>query len=124
MFLDSWAWIEIFQNSTKGQKINSLVKGKELYTSVLNLAEVAFWCVRNGKNHIPYISSIKANCTVLTVYDRVSIDAGVDLFTFKKHFKGMGMIDAIIYQQAVSNGLKIVTGDSHFANLPNVEFIK
>jgi len=124
VLVDSWAWIELFKKSPSCHEIERLLRGRKLFASVLSLAEVAHWCSRNFVPAEEYLKAIKENATILFVHDEIAGEAGIRLSRLKNISPGFGMIDSIIYTQAISTGLPLLTGDPHFKNLPGVEFIQ
>ncbi len=123
MLLDSWAWVEILTDSPKGRAIRRLMSRTQAYASSLSLAEIAFWCKRSGKDPDQYLGAMKDAAAVIDVYPGICEIAGKSLQALRQASPGIGMIDAIIYSQALASGLTLVTGDKHFRGLPNVEFV-
>ncbi len=123
MLLDTWAWIEYFKGSEKGRTVRQIIEKTAPRTSVLSIAEIANWCARNDLDPSPYISAIKASSGVIGVKEEVAKNAGTYLCQMRKQAPGMGMVDSLIYTEAISSGTKLLTGDPHFKNLEGVEFI-
>ena len=123
MLLDTWAWVEMFERSPAGARIRGRLKGAGVYASVLSLAEIAFWCERNGKRPKAYTGAVKKAAAILDATPQACETAGRNLLKMRKLSPGIGMIDAIIYAQAVTNGIELVTGDAHLKPLPGVAFI-
>ena len=92
--------------------------------SVLSLAEVSDWCTRNGADPLKHLVQMKRIASVLTVNEEIAEKAGSSLKLLRSKAAGIGMIDAIIYSQAATAGMKVLTGDPHFENLQGVEFIE
>lgn len=124
MLLDSWAWIELFEDAKNAGIIREEIAGRQAFTSVLNLAEVSVWCARNNKDSRPYLQAIKENSIILSLDWQIAEKAGSVLVELRKKSSGIGLIDAMIYSQAAANGMPVLTGDPHFINLPNVKFIQ
>lgn len=124
MLLDSWAWVEYFLGSPAGAAVREIIRGKELYCSVLSIAEVADWCVRRGFDPQKYVGVVTELATVLVFDSEMAQEAGESLAGLRKKSSGIGMVDAIIYVQALNASLPLVTGDAHFRNLPGVRFLE
>ena len=124
MLLDSWAWIEFFKGTPQGEKVKQLIQNRHIYTSCLNIAEVAHWCKKNNKSAEEYLAAIKSRAAVLLIEEKTCQDAGSTLVELRKKSPGIGMIDALIYAQAISAGIFVLSGDPHFRNLQDVEFIE
>jgi predicted nucleic acid-binding protein len=54
---------------------------------------------------------------------KICILAGKLSFQRKRLIKGWGMIDSLILATALVSNLKILTGEKHFKDLPNVEML-
>jgi predicted nucleic acid-binding protein len=123
MLVDSWAWIEVFEDSDTGRKAADMMEGKGLHVSILTLAELANWCVKGGKSPSPYLHAIRKNCAILPLNEEEAELAGSSLKGLRQKAPGIGIVDALIYTQAVSKGMQVLTGDPHFKSLPEVVFL-
>lgn len=124
MLLDTWAWVEMFSGSAKGRALRRTLGGLSLFVSVLSLAELSAWCARNGRDSSPYLKAVKRAASVIHLDEETAEAAGNALPRLRKRAHGIGMIDALIYAQAVGLGVQLVTGDPHFKRLEGVEFVK
>ncbi len=124
MFLDTWSWVEFFRGTEKGAIVRDMIDGKKLCTSILTLAEIANWCARNGLDRIGYIKEITETATIINLDEHRATEAGSRLVEWRKIANEMGLIDALIYTQAVCAGMPLLTGDPHFKKLANVEFVE
>lgn len=124
MWIDSWAWIEFFTGSQKGQRVQEILHNTTPKTSVLSVAEVGNWCMKNNKHPEFYLSAIRKASEIMLVDVEDAQRAGITLKKIRTLAPGMGMVDAVIYAQAVHADVRLVSGDPHFRNLPNVEFIE
>lgn len=115
--------MELFEGKESGKKIKEIIYGKDLFTSVLTLAEISVWCIRNKREPSEFLFTVKNVSTIVLLSEEVSEKAGQILTELRKTSPGIGLIDAIIYTQAMSYGLNVISGDPHFSNLENVEFI-
>lgn len=120
--LDTYAWIEFFKGSKKGRKVEDVLKKERCYTSVVSLAEIVEWCFKNSLEQKieEYIVKIKNGTIVIFLGDIISTLAGKLNYERKKKIKGWGMLDSFILASANLNNLKILTGDKHFKDLPNI----
>jgi hypothetical protein len=81
------------------------------------------------RHHIPKpkISSIllyvKNKSTVVNIDAEIAEKAAEINFQHKKTFKGWGMLDSIVYAVTVLKKGRVITGDPHFKNLPQVTYI-
>ncbi len=122
MLLDTSAWVEFFKDTEKRETVWAALNSRKCFTSIVTLAELSNWCL---KNHLeeelrPYVEGIKANSQVLDASENIAITAGKLNYEMKKAGKKWGMIDSIITATAQAYGLRVLTKDSHFSDLPNV----
>ncbi|MEM5793683.1 MAG: PIN domain-containing protein [Candidatus Aenigmatarchaeota archaeon] len=120
MLLDTHAWVEFFNGSEKGKKVKKILEEKRCFTSIVSLAEIAECCLRCGETPEKFVKKIKELSTILTLDEATSVSAGKINFYRKKVVKNWGMLDSFILASSLVFGLKIVTGDLHFKDLPNV----
>ncbi len=124
MLLDSWVWVEFFKNGARAKVIRDLIVGRDLFTSVLSMAEVSFWLSLNDvANPKAYLDQIRQNSTILFLDEAVAEHAGAVLPALRKQVQGIGLVDALIYAQAQSSQMPLVSGDPHFKGLQDVQFI-
>ncbi len=121
MMIDSFAWIEYFMGTEKGEKVREIVEGDEvLYTSPVILAEVFSKSQRTDGRGKERVEFILRRCVVVELDDEIGIEAGKIHAEMKPKMKDFGMIDALILASAKKRGLKILTGDKHFEHFENV----
>ena len=123
ILLDSSAWVEFFIKSEKGQAVKKYIGIEECYTSIVTLAEISNWAMRenlNGKNLIKFIIN---SSKILDLNFEISFLAGEINFKRKKIVKNWGMVDSIILATSLYYDLKILTKDSDFKDLENVEIL-
>lgn len=124
MLFDTSAWIEFFQGTEKGKTVEEILKREENFTSIVTLSEAVNWCLRNKPDKTKdYINGIKNGSRILDVSETIAVCAGKLNFERKKIAKNWGMIDSIILATAQIYNLKILTKDSGFKDLPNVEML-
>ena len=123
ILLDSSAWVEFFIKSEKGEVVKNILKTKECYTSIVTLAEISNWAMRENLNGKELVQFIINSSKVLNLNFQISFLAGELNFKRKKTVKNWGMIDSIILATSLFYDLKILTKDSHFKGLENVEIL-
>jgi len=117
--LDSFAWIEYFMGSNRGAKIRDYLEGGEpLYTPSICLTEIKSRYLKDRKDPTARINLIIERSFILSLEKEVALLAADVRQEHKLH-----TIDAIIYATAKHRSLALVTGDQHFAGMPNVEMI-
>jgi len=125
MILDTYAWVEFFKASKKGERVKDILIKERCYTSVASLAEIVEWCLKNNISHKieEYIIKIKNGTIIIFLGDVISTLAGKLNYERKKISRDWGMVDSFILASANLNNLKILTGDKHFKDLSNVEML-
>ena len=125
MLLDTSAWIEFFQDTDKCQLVQNKLKNEENFTSEITFAEIVNWCLRNKLEHKirEYTEGIKNGSKILMLNESIIIYAGKLNYERKKIIKNWGMVDSLILATSLLYDLKIITKDSHFKDLENVEIL-
>jgi len=125
MLFDTSAWIEFFQGTEKGKKVREILDLEENFTSIVTFAEITFWCLKNNQENkiMPYLEGIKKGSKVIDLEEIIVINAGKLNYERKKVVKNWGLMDSFLLSTALLFGLKILTKDSHFRNLPNTEML-
>ena len=123
MLLDSYAWIEFFQASEKGKRVEQILSSKKCYTSIVSVSEVIEWCLKNSRDYQDRISRMERLSQIIPLNKKIVMLSGKINFEHKKKIKGWGMMDSMIYSTAVIYGLRVLTGDQHFKKLDNAEML-
>jgi predicted nucleic acid-binding protein len=125
MLLDTSVWIEFFQGAEKSKRVEDILKTEENFTGIITFAEVVNWCLKNNiQDKIKdYIEGIKNGSTILGLNEPIVILAGKINYERKRIEKDWGMMDSIILATAQIYNLKVLTKDSQFKDLPNVEIL-
>lgn len=118
ILVDSSGWLEYLTADTKaGQFETYLVNAKnELIVPTIVLYEVRKKLLAGQlKTAEDWFISEALRHRVIPVDERIAIDAAAVSVRYR-----VAMADAIIYTTAVTENAQLITGDAHFANLPNV----
>jgi len=126
ILLDSWAWIEVFKGTEKGDKILEIItraikNGDKIYTTTGNLYEVYYRISQDEgkgacKNALSFMESASE---VIAISRDIAIDAAKIRLN-----EGLRAIDAFVLAAARRNHAKVLTGDPHFKDLKDVIFIE
>jgi predicted nucleic acid-binding protein len=125
--LDSYAWIEYFMGTKKGEKVKPIIEGlEEKITPTICLAEVYAKTVRVEGEELAEKQRkfIKERSVLIPLDEAIAVESAKIDAVMKKKVKGWGLADSIIYSTGLVKKAKIVTGDVHFKNLENVLFIE
>lgn len=125
MILDTSAWIELFEDTEKSENVVEALKKNKCFTSVVSVAETAEWCAKKGLRHkmSEYLELIKTGSQLLGLDESISRMAGELNQKRKKEGRKWGMIDSIIVATAQVYGLKILTKDNGFRDLPEAQVL-
>jgi len=114
MLLDTYAWIEFFNGTDKGKRVQALIQNHTCYTSAISLAEISEWLEKEQFERSTKLATIKHTTTVLELDHSILEQAGILKAQKRKTTPGFGLIDAIILATAKTHQLAVVTGDPHF----------
>ncbi|MCX9081427.1 MAG: type II toxin-antitoxin system VapC family toxin [Candidatus Methanoperedens sp.] len=117
MLLDSFAWMEYFMGTRKGEKVKrSIDDDIQLYTSPIVIAEIYSKSLRTDDNAQERTDFIMKRCAIVVLDEKIAIEAAKIHAENKIKTSDFGLPDAIILASARSRNMKVVTGDPHFKN--------
>ena len=116
-FFDSYAIIEILLASENYARFVS----SEFITTKLNIFEVYYRLLRDSPEDADIF--IKGYASKAVDFDSVVITEACK-FRLENKTKKLSMTDCIGYMLALKSGVKFLTGDKEFKDMPNVEFVK
>jgi len=124
--VDSYAWIEIFLGSEKGDRARKIIgEASEAYTPDVVLAEVARKYLREGFGEEVILKRLRA-MTEATDVAPVGVELALESakcyleLSEKAKMEGTGvpsLFDALVLATARVLDARVVTGDEHFKNL-------
>ena len=125
MLFDTSAWIEFFQGTEKGKRVEEILKSDENFTSIVTFAEMVNWCIKNKlENKIKdYIEGMKNGSQIIDLSENIATTSGRLNYERKTIEKNWGMMDSFILATAQIYDLKILTKDRQFCDLTNVEML-
>lgn len=123
MVIDTFAWIEYFAGSTRGEKARLFIEGGDAITPALVIAEFTDKYVREGINPEERLKFIRTKTAVLPLDDEIAEAAGRMSAERRRRVKGWGLVDSCVLATARAKGLKVVTGDPHFEGLNDAVMI-
>jgi toxin FitB len=118
--VDSVGWLEYLGRGPLAEKYDIYLEDpKSLLTPTIILYEVHKYVLRNrGPEAAEDASSMILESRIIPLSDGLAVFAAQQSSDNK-----LPMADAIIYATALTYGATVVTSDSHFEGLPQVEFI-
>ena len=113
--IDTSAWIEYLEGSSKGEKVNELLaNNEEIYIILIVLSEIVSKVKRsNGDVDLAYNSLIK-NAKIFEITPRIAKEAGLLHVETRLRIPNFALADATIICAAKALKAKIITADNHF----------
>ena len=122
--VDAHAWIAYFRGEKAAEVTRRYIEGGEGATPTIVIAELSSKFAGLGeKDWERALTFVKLKTAVIDLTLDVAAKAGALRNEIGKKAKGFGLADAIIYETARQNGAKVLTGDTHFKDLENVNYI-
>lgn len=127
--LDTWAWIEYFEGSQIGKKIDEILKSEQkVYTSIVSLAELSDNYHRKeiitGYSWEEVQTFIEKNSEIMEVKPSIATKAGKIKSEEREKMTDFGLMDAIILETGRKNNLRLISGDKHLRNKKIAEKIE
>ncbi len=118
MLLDTSALVEIFRNppgSPVLERITAEIGDEDAYISVIQLAEVADWAVRNRASPRQRVDSVKEVARIVPLDGGICLDAAeIKRARRKAGYPSFGLIDGIVLATGRSLGQRTLTFDRDF----------
>ncbi|MFQ6094764.1 MAG: PIN domain-containing protein [Candidatus Bathyarchaeia archaeon] len=125
--VDTYAWIEIFLGSGKGNKAREiLAEAREVYTPDIVLAEVARKYFRERVEPqvvLDRLKKITEASDVTSISVEVAVESAKCFVELSERTETASLFDAMVLAVARVLEAKVVTGDKHFRNLPETLWI-
>jgi len=123
--IDSYAWIEYFLGSKKGETLRKLFLDEDnnFFTIECCLAEISGWAIKNKLDFNKHYNVIKANSEIVELSPEDWIKASEEKVEQRKKEKDFGLIDSIILVKQKELECKVISGDRHFKKLKGVLFL-
>jgi predicted nucleic acid-binding protein len=115
--LDSFAWIEYFNGTSAGLKVQSFLESEHVVTPAVVVAELSEKYKRLNRDFGSKYDFLRSRTSIVPLEELLARLAGEINFERKKRVKGWGIADSMILATARQSGSRIVTGDPHFRDL-------
>ena len=126
--IDSYAWLEYFMGTVAGEKVKGIIDSvaDEKLTPTICVAEIYAKVLRvEGLEKAELQRTfIKSRSALIPLTEEIAVEAAKIDVEMKRKIPGWGMADSIVLSTARIKKAKVLTGDEHFQNLPETEFIK
>ena len=120
ILVDTWAWIEMMMGSGQGDRIRTVIHNNpDLFVSILTIYELRYRIAQlmDDASAISIINQITEQVEVIPVNNQIAMLGGTIKLGQSKEKTKMGAVDCMILATARVHGLKILSGDKHFAGL-------
>lgn len=118
MFLDTSIIIDILtykSTSEQFKKIFSFIKDESLYISVIQLAELSYWCFKNKVDVHKRIRQIKKMVTLIPLDETICLHGSkIKHAARKQGNKKFSLMDGLILASATLMDEKLLTKDTDF----------
>lgn len=128
--VDTFAWVEYFRASKAGLKAKPLIEGgeaatltivvAELWRKLLREAEAGYETAAGANEKLEFVQ-LKTEIINLDMAT-AKLSAEIDM-EMRKKVRGWGLVDSIILATTRQGKAKVVTGDKHFASVPEAIFL-
>ncbi len=114
---DTFAWIEFFEGTKKGEKVSEYLENNEIITPLIVLLELSYKADKEKWDCKKILNFIKINSKIAGVNEEFVLNFGELYNKTKQKIKGIGFADIIILKTAIQNNAKVLTGDPHFSKI-------
>lgn len=125
--IDSYAWLEYFMGTVAGEKTRRIVDSieDEKLTPTICVAEIYAKTLRvEGIEKAELQRAfIKSRSAMIPLTEEIAVGAAKLDVEMKKKDSGWGLADSIVLGTARRKKARVITGDPHFMDLPETEFI-
>jgi len=120
--LDSWAWIEYFEGSSRGLRVKELIfdPDNEIFTHPVSVAEIISKAKRSGKDPEGVWTAITTNSNILRTSAEECKNVGITHANMKSKSQNFSLADAFVLETARKLKAKVLAGDQDFRNIPGV----
>ena len=118
--IDSYAWIEYFKGTEKGEIAGNFIENNSSITPSMVIAELTEKYKKENKEFEEDFNFILSQTKIINLDTEIAQSAGRINFENKKKIKNWGMADSIILAAAEKANVKIITGDKHFEGFNSV----
>jgi predicted nucleic acid-binding protein len=115
MLVDSFAWLEYFMGTEKGERVKEVVESNiKLYTSPIVIAEIYSKSLRTDGRAEERRDFIVKRCAIIPIDEEIAVETAKIHAEAKKSMGDFGLADAFVLASARFKNVKVLTGDPHF----------
>lgn len=119
LFYDTYALYAIALGNENYKKYSG---GYKILTTIMNLYELYYTLIRENHEELAESFFDKLNSSCIEINSEIIKKAAK--FRAENTKKKLSYIDCLGYATARKSGIKFLTGDKGFENMPNVKFVK
>ncbi|MDD9952852.1 MAG: PIN domain-containing protein [Candidatus Woesearchaeota archaeon] len=122
---DASAWIEYFEGSHEGKKIQKILTQKKntVITMDSTVGELFSWTLKRGHNFPRLLDIIQKKSLLHDCPLGMWVEAAMHRHKLREQRKKFGFMDALLITMQQHTGATIVTKDNDFRGLPNVAML-
>ena len=125
ILFDSYAWVEFFLGSTKGEKVKGYLDHGDCSTPLIVIAELsAKYAHQLPSAWHERLQFIQEKTEILPLTIEIVSEAGRTRQKMREERARFGLADAIIYETARFYEHVVLSGDPHFKGLPHTIFLE
>lgn len=121
--IDTSAWIEYFGMTVKGAKVKDIIEKEEIATSIIGIAELAYFCEIEGHNTKQIIEFVETHSVILSITTGLAMQAAGIKKEMRQRNGKFGLADAIHLSTAVGENATLITSDNDFVGADNVMIV-
>lgn len=125
--IDSYAWIEYFTGSHKGEAAKEYIENKSSATTTIVIAELSRKLLNEislgretAQGRSARLGFLRSSTVIIELTEDIATLAGEIDVERKQKVRRWGLADSIILATARISNAKVVTGDNHFGDLKEV----
>jgi predicted nucleic acid-binding protein len=122
--IDSFAWIEYFAGSGKGELAKKYIESGRSITPTIIIAELSAKYAKLKEDFDPKLRFITLKSRTVALDEDIAKLAGTINVERKSKIDRWGIVDSIVLATARIQKVRVVTGDEHFRDLQEVVMIK
>jgi len=127
IIFDAYAWCEYALDGPHADLISrKLSSARQALTPASVIGELKETMLRHSietSKMLPILLYVKNRSLVVNIDAEIAERAGDINFQHKKKIEGWGMLDSMVYSVTILRKGRVITGDPHFKNLPEVIYI-
>lgn len=127
MFIDTNILISLFIGDGRKDIVKEIlthIKGRPLFCSILQLSEIADWCIKENASISEAMSNVKKVVQVIDLNENICIEgAKIKYARRNAGYKNFPLIDGLIAASAKSIGQELLTADEDLEGLTSVIYI-